>query len=263
MRLFLGTHQPNWVTQTGPALMVSINRLPKSKIYTAATDWFLDSGGFTELQKYGRWRSSVSEHIDRCRHAQQFGRMIHASPQDWMCEPAVIAGGRIGLLSFCGTGLSVQQHQQRTVENFCELRQAAPDVPFIPVLQGWTVEQYHECAEMYAAAGINLEKEPLVGVGSVCRRQAMQEAQQIMSSLHERGLALHGFGFKQAGIRQCSSHMASADSMAWSYNARAENRPCGNRKNCANCRHYALDWYARTISHHAKSCSETNQSGER
>lgn len=247
MRLFLGTHMPAWLTQPGPALMVSLNRLPKRKIHTATTDWFLDSGGFTELQKYGKWRTTTDQHIERCRQAQQSGNMIYASPQDWMCEPAVIKGGAIGLLNFSGTGLSVLEHQQRTVQNFCELRQAAPDVPFIPVLQGWTVDDYHTCVELYSSAGINLAAEPLVGVGSVCRRQAMDEAAHIMSTLHQRGLRLHGFGFKQAGIKRCHQWLASADSMAWSYNARAENRPCGNRKNCANCRHYALAWYYRTM----------------
>mgnify|MGYP003340533746 FL=1 len=201
--LFLGTDNATWLQDQMPPLMVSLNRLPTSKTYQANTDWFCDSGGFTELQQHGRWRTSPSEHIDRCRHAQRFGRMIYCSPQDWMCEPAVIQGGSIGLLKFAGTGLTVAAHQHLTVENFLHLRSEAPDVPFIPVLQGWEVDDYHRCADLYEAAGVDLRSESLVGVGSVCRRQSLREATVIMSTLSERGYRLHGFGFKQAGIEAC------------------------------------------------------------
>lgn len=245
--MFLGTDRCTWLTMNGPKLMISLNTLPKKKTYPAAEDWFLDSGGFTELQKYGTWRTTAEEHIARCRHAQRFDKLVFASPQDWMCEPAVINGGKIGLLNFTGTGLTLFEHQIKTVNNFCELRHKAPDVPFIPVLQGWEPSDYLRCADMYEEAGIDLAAEPLVGVGSVCRRQAMGEAVEIMQSLFEREYKLHGFGFKQAGIKSCWQYMASADSMAWSYNARAEKNGCGGRQHCGHCRHYALDWYNRTI----------------
>lgn len=258
MKLYLGTHRPTWLTMPGPPLMVSLNTLPVNPKWVAAVPWFLDSGGFTELQQHGRWRTTATEHIERTRRAARLGHLEHASPQDWMCEPAVIAGGQMGPLRFHGTGLSVAEHQQRTVANLVELRTLAPDLPWVPVLQGWTVDDYHRCADLYEAAGVDLAAEQLVGVGSVCRRQAMGEAQDIMRTLSERGYRLHGFGFKQEGIAKCWPWMASADSMAWSYNARAEARrvgSCGRPngrggvvKACNHCRHYALDWYDRTVA---------------
>lgn len=37
------------------------------------------------------------------------------------------------------TGLTVREHQERTIANFLELRRIAPGLPFIPVLQGWAL----------------------------------------------------------------------------------------------------------------------------
>lgn len=256
MKLFLGTHCPSWLTLDGPPLMVSLNTLPKLKAYRAVVPWFVDSGGFTELQQHGRWRTTAVQYAERCVEVvERFGMVEWLSPQDWMCEPFVINGGAAGPLKFAGTGLSVSEHQERTVQNYLDLIALEPDLPWVPVLQGWTVDDYHLCVDLYLSAGVDLRDNRLVGVGSVCRRQSMPEAQRIMQTLAERGYLLHGFGFKQKGIAACWPWMKSADSMAWSYNARAESGSCGRSngrgsvvKSCANCRHYALDWYERTLT---------------
>ena len=52
--------------------------------------------------------------------------------------------------------LSVVDHQQRTVENFLQLRSLAPDLPIIPVVQGWRLDDYLACVAMYAETGIDL-----------------------------------------------------------------------------------------------------------
>jgi hypothetical protein len=77
----------------------------------------------------------------------------------------------------------VAEHQRRTVASVAQLRALAPDLWFIPVLQGYTTAEYLTCADLYAAAGIDLAAEPLVGLGSVCRRQATSEAHQIITAL--------------------------------------------------------------------------------
>ena len=62
-----------------------------------------------------------------------------------MCEPFIIAK----------TGLSVREHLRRTVASYLRLKELAPDLPFIPVLQGWQLADYLECAAMYEAAGVD------------------------------------------------------------------------------------------------------------
>jgi hypothetical protein len=156
------------------------------------------------------------------------GKMEWAAIQDWMCEPFVIER----------TGLSVAEHQRRTVQSYLDLTRIAPEVPWVPVLQGYTHAEYLECLALYTAAGVDLTRLPLVGIGSVCRREGTKEAEAIIKDLADRGLKLHGFGFKTAGLVNCAAALASADSMAWSYGARK--RKPGSQ----NCLATALAWRA-------------------
>jgi hypothetical protein len=130
------------------------------------------------------------------------------------------------------------------VANLVALRELAPEVPFVPVVQGWTLADYLRCVEMYLRAGIDLVAEPLVGVGSVCRRQSTEEIESIMRTLAGLGLRLHGFGVKVRGLELYGGCLSSADSMAWSFRARrsAPLPGCVGHKNCANCLRYALLW---------------------
>jgi len=102
--------------------------------------------------------------------------------------------------------------------------------------------------EQYAHAGVDLTQELVVGVGSVCRRQDMAMGARIVEALWALGLRLHGFGVKLTGLVRFAHLLTSADSMAWSYDARRRRRrrsTCIHHgKNCANCLAYALDWRA-------------------
>jgi len=48
-------------------------------------------------------------------------------------------------------GLTVAEHQARTVANYLELHSLAPELPFVPVLQGWSLDDCHRCVELYEA----------------------------------------------------------------------------------------------------------------
>jgi len=246
MIFYLGTHRPSWLWRTNVPLFVSRTTLAKRRTVYAATvpSWCLDSGAFSQVALHGGWTISPEQYADEARWFRDgIGHMVWAAPQDWMCEPHVLQK----------TGKRLWQHQTLTVDNFVYLRGIAPDVPWIPVLQGWTVPDYERCARMYERAGVNLTLEPTVGVGSVCRRQRTKEGAEIMRVLSGRGYRLHGFGFKQTGLVACASVMQSADSMAWSMVARYSAPLIGHRqrhKNCANCMQYALLWrrqLARTV----------------
>jgi hypothetical protein len=156
-----------------------------------------------------------------------------------MCEPFMLAK----------TGLTITEHQVRAVANYLELRSLAPDLPFVPVLQGWSRDDYHRCVELYERAGIDLTAEPRVGVGSVCRRQATGEIEVIVHSLASLGLRLHGFGVKAGGLVRYADCLASADSLAWGFEARRSAPLAGCRHaNCANCLRYATVWRERVLA---------------
>lgn len=252
--LLLGSHQPGWLAHAGVPLFVSDTRLRVYKTLPRATaPWGCDSGGFTQLQKYGAWTISPREYVARLyRYRDEIGHLLWAAPQDWMCEPIVIAGGYAGGQRFAGTGLSVAEHQRRTVANFAQLRELAPDLPIIPVVQGWNREDYLRCVELYQRMiGLDLTRVPLVGLGSVCRRQGTTEAGRIIQALHTTGVRrLHGFGFKILGLMAHGHLLTSADSLAWSIDARR--RPplpgCTRHKNCANCLRFALAWRTRVLA---------------
>lgn len=248
MQFYLGTHQPHWLALTDVPLFVSHRRLatrvalPKAKAW-----WALDSGGFSELSMFGGWETTPAEYVAAvARYDQEIGQLEWAAPQDWMCEPVMLEK----------TGLAIVEHQQRTVANFVELLELwpqfsdHPEPPFMPVLQGWRVDDYLRCIELYAAAGVRLDELPVVGVGSVCRRQHTGEIGDILRAIRETDpeMPIHGFGVKSRGLRQYGDLLASADSMAWSFQARKQPvMPGHSHKNCANCLEYALDWRERAL----------------
>jgi len=39
----------------------------------------------------------------------------------------------------------------------------APDLPFVPVPQGWSRHDHLRCVELYRRAGLDLTAQPLVG----------------------------------------------------------------------------------------------------
>jgi hypothetical protein len=251
VRFYLTTHKRHWVRVTSVPLFLKSEHFTQARTLPVALGpYAVDSGGFTELQKHGQWTRSPRQYVTDLRRIWEgVGPFDWAAPQDWMCEPIVIAGGQAGPNRFAGTGLSVAEHQRRTVANFLELRSMAPDLPIIPVLQGWELSDYERCLNLYQGAGIDLTQEPTVGLGSVCRRQSTREGAAIVTTLASYGLRLHGFGFKTLGLEQVGHLLASADSLAWSTHARYRPPMPGHttHKNCANCLPYALKWRTRVL----------------
>jgi hypothetical protein len=225
----------------GVPVMVSHGRLRTRRTMPKATaPWICDSRGFTELSQHGRWTFGPTEYATALRrYAADISQLRWASPQDWMCEPWILAK----------TGLTIADHQRLTIESVTTLRRLVPEVHIIPVLQGWQVGDYLTHVDMYAAAGIDLYAEPVVGLGSVCRRQATAEIHTIVSVLAALGLNLHGFGVKTAAVEIVGNLLASADSEAWSYAARRRVVHCahGLVRWAANCRGCAMDWRNRLL----------------
>src|SRR5690242_4741899 len=97
MRFYLGTHMPSWLTKTDVPLFVSHRRLlgelrpgrgARKTLPRARGPWALDSGGFTELQMFGEWRTTPAEYIAAVRrYRDEIGGLVWAAPMDWMCEP--------------------------------------------------------------------------------------------------------------------------------------------------------------------------------
>lgn len=241
MKFYLGTHRPNWLGKLAVPLFVSHRQLSgRQKLAPAVADWALDSGAFSELQMHGRFTYTPRSYATAARrYAEEIGRLDWCAPQDWMCEPFMVDK----------TGLTVDEHLHRTVGNYLDLMAIDPTLPWAPVVQGFSLTDYENCISLYETAGVVLADLPVVGIGSVCRRQKTEEIEQVIRLVSERVPRLHGFGVKFGGFRRYGALLASADSLAWSYNAR-RNPPLDGcaHKNCANCSRWALRWRERLVS---------------
>lgn len=250
---YLGTHQTDWLKKTDAALFVSARRLQRYKraLPAARGKWYLDSGGFTELNLHGRWVLDPLQYVSLVqRYRDEIGNLGWAAPQDWMCEPTVLRK----------TGLTIAQHQRKTVDNYLRLMMYAPHLPFIPVLQGWSSDDYMRCVEMYDDAGVHMEMQDVVGIGTVCRRQGTKDAEVIIHRLWSMGIPLHVFGLKLTGLRRVAQYIVSGDSMAWSFAARRRGPlPCHTHKTCANCLEWALKWRKYAISVMRKQSAQPQQ----
>jgi hypothetical protein len=135
---------------------------------------------------------------------------MFAASQDWMCEDAALKA----------TGLSVLEHQRRSVDSVKRLRDLCDRVYWLPVLQGREPADYLRHVDAYLSAGIDLTSLPRVGIGSVCRRSSSAEIRSVVETIANAGIRLHGFGVKSDGLALIHDRILSADSMAWSYVAR-------------------------------------------
>lgn len=242
MKFYLGTCQPSWLNRTNVPLFLSRNSLIRQIAHGKAQgDWALDSGAFTEITKHARWTVSAKQYADEAMGwYNQIGPMDFAGIQDYMCEPHMLKQ----------TGLSVEEHQVRTMESYFDLREQAPSIPWAPTLQGWSVDDYLHHYDMWESTGIKLHTQPTVAIGSVCRRQGMDEATDIIQRLASIiGLNIHAYGFKISGIKQVGSLLKSSDSMAWSLAARYDDPlPECKHRTCNNCLNYALEWRKKIIA---------------
>lgn len=293
MRFYLGVHKRRWLERSDVPMFVSRSALKgmAADFPRAKGPWALDSGGFTEIATHGRWTITEEEYAREVRFWQrEIGNMDWSASMDSMCEPIMLLRSLVheGVVpdehddhwNDKGQNVTTERlkkkygedaerferqswlrqrvcvHQRRTIDNLINLRELAPEVPWIPTLQGWSPADYLAHAEAYGRAGIDLKKEPIVGLGSVCRRKRLDDAREVIKKLSgpKWKLRLHGFGLKTDAFEDeaIASGLTSADSMAWSLGAslrRRQGKKCKTGKHpatqgCGNCLAYALEWRA-------------------
>ena len=243
---YLGTHVLSHVDKSEVPLFLSNRTLSKRKKKEFQSDCVvsIDSGGFSELSLFGEWKTSPVEYIETVNRMENLNLNIDwIASQDYMVEDIMLKK----------TGLTVEKHQELTVDRFIELYDLGSGFEIVPVLQGQTIEQYLNHINDYYERGFELRYFDTVGVGSVCRRQNTDEIGNIMEAIHNKGINIHGFGVKKQGLSKYGNFLKSADSLAWSFGARINKEHCKKHsinpktKNCANCFDYALEWRKKFI----------------
>ena len=219
MIFFTGVHELTHAKHIDYAF-ISINRLltpreRKSDFEVRA--WIMDSGAFSQIFNHGDHKLSPSEYAKQIKRWSRCGILIRAVAQDYMCEPFILEK----------TGRTVLEHQSMTLSRYKALINANDsEVVILPVLQGYDPEDYARHVRDYGAL---LKENAWVGVGSVCKRNADPCAiYDVLDAILEvrPDLRLHGFGIKKTSLQddRIRSRLFSADSMAWSFNARMSGR---------------------------------------
>lgn len=247
---YLGTHMPSqsWFDLGVPLFVSRVRLAGRKSLPQARAPWALDSAGFTALHT-GGYPVTVEEYaVEVRRWADGIGHLAWAACMDYMCEPSVLAK----------TGLTVRRHQEITLENFLALRALIGPLA-APVLQGWLPGEHEHHVAMYEAAGVDLGAEKIIGVGSICRRNADDDIARIVRPLAAHGLRLHAFGVRTRAFFMLADDLASADSMAWSAQGRRKQlascrrEPGRKHKNEANCKRWAMQWRQQQLDGIAQS----------
>ena len=222
MRFFTGLHQPSDAKHFDAAF-VSVNRIRNRKSNFQVGDWIMDSGAFSELSRpntilsdgtvvFNDYREETSVYAEQIRRWKDCGNLLAAVTQDYMCESFILEK----------TGLTVREHQEKTIARYDELLRCETGVYIMPVLQGYDPKDYVTHLRMY---GDRLAQGAWVGIGSICKRNGDPRAIEtvLLAIYRERpDLRLHGFGLKSTALKSgiVDQLLYSADSMAWSFQAR-------------------------------------------
>ncbi len=223
MKFYIGLHQPSDAKFFDSAFL-SVNRMRDRKSPIDCKDWIMDSGAFTEIATHGHYRMGVEPYAAEIRRWALPGSGITcAVAQDYMCEAIILEK----------TGLTVVEHQRLTIERFDALLECdTRGVPIMPVLQGYTAEEYVSHLRQY---GDRIGPGAYVGVGSVCKRNTdVDQVTHILISIKRArpDIRIHGFGLKITALSSgvVRDLLFSADSMAWSYAARKQGLSANDRR---------------------------------
>lgn len=199
---------------------ILVNFMTKNAYYCAKTTrryaktLLIDSGGAPEsiIKNNGYNRSDIEYlHFVRVVKADYFVL------RDYPCEPQVLRKFNV----------TVKDQIHRTLDHHLKLielyeRSEVKATP-IPVIQGWEVEDFLYCVDMFKEHGLlNFD---YIAIGSTCRRHQVKQTQKIILAVREavpRKIKLHAFGVKLSVLdhKAVWDALYSADSSAWDFLSR-------------------------------------------
>lgn len=154
---------------------------------------WLDCGGYTVLNKFGDYPWSMAAYANLVAKLQP----DYYATMDYPCEPDITRALRLK---------SNLERIQATVANaatFASEYEPMIDGPqMVPVIQGWTLDEYLHCIQIYQEAGLIRE---YMAVGSMCTRSNDEQLKEIVPAIYEATRRagvhrLHFFGFKMSSM---------------------------------------------------------------
>jgi hypothetical protein len=179
-----------------------------------AKDIMLDSGGFSFLNRFGDYPFGVDTFVDWYQMMMDANnkKISFISTPDYPCEEEITRTCKL------------KTNYERiiaTVDKAVECYDKHPDVPWMPVIQGYEPSEYEMCLSLYRCKGIKPKK---FAVGSMCRRTNIKKIEYHIKNLIEYGLKeeIHIFGLCIRGMKSkyLFDNVDSCDSVAYTYNCK-------------------------------------------
>lgn len=192
----------------------AIHRPPADHV----SGWCLDSGGFTAAARWGKYPWTPLEYAEFARTMSREIPLDFVAIMDYACEPNVDR-------SILATN---RDRIKATIRNETACREAAPDLPWLPVLQGDSLEERAYDLELRDKLG--MLPTDYAGIGSLCKRGIKSARKTIkFYNDHLPNVRFHGFGLHIQALDDDASFAAvrSWDSYSWNW-ARGQkelNRP--------------------------------------
>ena len=129
-----------------PYIMISAATLWNPKMYKfrnyrppSYDGFFLDSAGFTVQARWGKYPFTLEQYVDLAARLN----VDHAATLDYPCEPKVNRE----------VHATNEDRIRETVMNADRALRTYRLIPWVPVIQGYTAGEYHDCIGMLEAVG--------------------------------------------------------------------------------------------------------------
>ena len=168
----------------------------------------IDSGGFTAARRWGRYPWTIEQYVDFVRAVSRDVPLDFCAILDYACEPGVDRS----------TYRTNRGRIKATIRNDAACRAAAPDLPWLSVLQGDSLEE--RAFDLVLRARVGMLPTDYAGVGSVCGRGVAGARSAIkFYADHLPGVKLHGFGMHIQALDDDAvfGALRSWDSYTWNW----------------------------------------------
>jgi len=178
---------------------------------------FLDSGGYSFFTRWGKYPFSIEEYVIFAQSIQDEYPLTEVAIMDFPCEP--------------NTNRSIlksnKERIDNTVQNALSCIDYDPNLPWVPVIQGYTLNEYLYCLDLYKDAKMYHDDFHLWAIGTLCARKKLDGIRSMVVNITDKiNAPVHTFGMNYRFLKdpQIFFSIYSSDSGAWSYNGRAHEK---------------------------------------
>jgi len=192
---------------------LAVSRPPRAARVSSLS---LDSGGFTAARRWGRYPFTPAAYACWARQTARDVPLDFVAVMDYACERDV-----------CRDALATNAARiSQTVANAVRCLEADPALPWLPVVQGYSPDDYLACARDYRERGLPLA---YAGLGTVCGRP-WREAAGLLDFLRRAlpDTRWHVFGMDLRVLADPGARavVRSWDSHAWNWPTGARGDAC-------------------------------------